>query len=384
VEALAYLCAAELCEERLDDAIRHVTRALLVSRAGGRSHLLANLFGLRGGMHALLGNLREAAECFDDELDAAILIDSTGQQSNALARQCWLATWRGDLDLALRLGKEAYALVAGGDLVGTETPAGMLAQAHFYAGDPDTCVDLLLTAGGGPDLPAVGPVTRSGWYEALAAADAARGRTDEATAWADRAHAHSAGLPRRTGLAQLARVHALLPGAPAAAVPYARQAAESLTRARDRVNAGRAHLLAGTAMAAAGEVDRARAEFAAARALFQACGAQLFLDQVIREERRMNARRPRASRHAAATGTAVDPDRPAAALTPREYEVAGLVAQGLTNRQIAEKLFLSPKTVSIHLERIYRKLDVSRRAAVATILARIPGADPRARTPDQE
>jgi hypothetical protein len=47
--------------------------------------------------------------------------------------------------------------------------------------------------------------------------------------------------------------------------------------------------------------------------------------------------------------------------------VARLVAQGLTNRQIAEELFLSPKNVSIHLERIYRKLGVSWRAAVAVI-----------------
>jgi DNA-binding CsgD family transcriptional regulator len=48
-------------------------------------------------------------------------------------------------------------------------------------------------------------------------------------------------------------------------------------------------------------------------------------------------------------------------LTPREVEVLALVAQGLRNRQIAERLFLSPKTVGHHVGAILRKLDVQTR-----------------------
>ena len=52
-----------------------------------------------------------------------------------------------------------------------------------------------------------------------------------------------------------------------------------------------------------------------------------------------------------------------AGLTPREVEVLGLVAQGLTDVQVAEKLYLSPRTVGSHLSAIYGKLDVNSRTA---------------------
>ncbi|HHP7238998.1 alpha/beta fold hydrolase [Longibacter sp.] len=59
-------------------------------------------------------------------------------------------------------------------------------------------------------------------------------------------------------------------------------------------------------------------------------------------------------------------------LTPREREVLDLVAQGLGNGQIAEALFISPKTVRNHVSRIFSKLDVSRRAE-AVVQAREAG-----------
>jgi DNA-binding NarL/FixJ family response regulator len=52
-----------------------------------------------------------------------------------------------------------------------------------------------------------------------------------------------------------------------------------------------------------------------------------------------------------------------AGLTGREVEVLRLVASGLTNAQIGEKLIVSPLTVNAHLRSIYRKLDVTSRAA---------------------
>ena len=50
-------------------------------------------------------------------------------------------------------------------------------------------------------------------------------------------------------------------------------------------------------------------------------------------------------------------------LTSREVEVLGLVAEGLTNAQVARELFLSPRTVETHLTSIYHKLGVNSRAA---------------------
>lgn len=54
-----------------------------------------------------------------------------------------------------------------------------------------------------------------------------------------------------------------------------------------------------------------------------------------------------------------DPD----GLTVREIEVLCLVAQGLTDKQIAEHLIISPRTVNSHLISIYRKIQVTTRSA---------------------
>jgi DNA-binding CsgD family transcriptional regulator len=58
-------------------------------------------------------------------------------------------------------------------------------------------------------------------------------------------------------------------------------------------------------------------------------------------------------------------------LTPREVEVLALVAQGLRNRQIAERLFLSPKTVGHHVGAILRKLDVQTRGEAGAAARRL-------------
>ncbi len=55
-------------------------------------------------------------------------------------------------------------------------------------------------------------------------------------------------------------------------------------------------------------------------------------------------------------------------LTAREHEIAGLAARGLTNRRIAETLFLSPRTVANHLYRIYAKLNITGRDTLAQVL----------------
>ena len=54
-------------------------------------------------------------------------------------------------------------------------------------------------------------------------------------------------------------------------------------------------------------------------------------------------------------------------LSPREQEVLRLVAEGLTNAQIAKRPFLSPRTVNAHLNSIYHKLGVSSRSAAVRI-----------------
>ncbi len=61
---------------------------------------------------------------------------------------------------------------------------------------------------------------------------------------------------------------------------------------------------------------------------------------------------------------------PTGELTPQERRVAMLVADGATNRETAAALFMSPKTVEVHLTRIYRKLGVRSRTELARELWR--------------
>lgn len=74
-------------------------------------------------------------------------------------------------------------------------------------------------------------------------------------------------------------------------------------------------------------------------------------------------------------GSLEEPWRP---LTAREFEVARLIAEGLTNAEIAGALVIAPKTASAHVEHILAKLAVSRRAEIATWVATV-GSGPPAR-----
>ena len=80
-------------------------------------------------------------------------------------------------------------------------------------------------------------------------------------------------------------------------------------------------------------------------------------------------------------------ESPAAVLSRRELEVARLVAEGLTNREIAGRLFVSERTVDGHLEHIREKLGVNTRAQVAAWVVRqaepSPAPQPAARVPSK-
>jgi DNA-binding NarL/FixJ family response regulator len=81
----------------------------------------------------------------------------------------------------------------------------------------------------------------------------------------------------------------------------------------------------------------------------------------------------RATGGAAAEGGAAEKEAVAAAgleeLTAHELQIARLVAYGMTNREVAAKLFLSPKTIEYHLSQIYRKLDLRSRTQLASLMA---------------
>ena len=93
----------------------------------------------------------------------------------------------------------------------------------------------------------------------------------------------------------------------------------------------------------------ARAQLRAALELFQRVGA---VPWARRAEAELRATGETARKRDPSTLTQ---------LTPQELQIAGLVADGLTNRQIAAQLFLSPRTVDYHLRKVFTKLGIASR-----------------------
>lgn len=118
--------------------------------------------------------------------------------------------------------------------------------------------------------------------------------------------------------------------------------------------------------------DRARTELCYGERLRRArrrAEARLHLRSALETFERLGAEpwANRARRELAATGETARSRRQSASetLTLQELQVARVVAKGATNREVAEKLFLSVKTVEAHLGRIYGKLGVRSRTELA-------------------
>jgi DNA-binding NarL/FixJ family response regulator len=130
-----------------------------------------------------------------------------------------------------------------------------------------------------------------------------------------------------------------------------------------RLQAAYSRALAARALAAAGTRPEAVAALREAESELDACGSVRVRDEMRRELRKLGAR-------AEVRGPAVSGDSGVAALTKRELEIAELVTDRHTNREIAAALFLSDKTIESHLRNIFVKLGVSSRVAVARAVER--------------
>jgi DNA-binding CsgD family transcriptional regulator len=191
-------------------------------------------------------------------------------------------------------------------------------------------------------------------YAALAAArlgeyDRARELIEEELEIARR---FGAGEP----IGEALRVRALL--APSGeAIELTREAVEVLAGSELRVAHARALIDLGAALRRAGHRRAAREPLGEGLELADRCGSVVETDRAMAELRATGAR----------------PRRPALrgvdALSPQERRVASMAGDGLSNREIAEALFLTRRTVEMHLTGAYRKLDVSGREELPGALA---------------
>ena len=156
---------------------------------------------------------------------------------------------------------------------------------------------------------------------------------------------------------------ALDEGDAGAAAEAALAAAAYADDAHADIEAALSRVLAGRALAAAGDRERAVAELERAAAAFHACAALRHRDAAERELRKLGRRVHRRTSKGTGDGALAD-------LSERELEVARLVVDRKTNREIAAELFVSLKTVEAHMRNLFRKLGVSSRAEVARTIER--------------
>jgi DNA-binding CsgD family transcriptional regulator len=159
-----------------------------------------------------------------------------------------------------------------------------------------------------------------------------------------------------------ARARALLGEGEAAEGLY-REAIDRLSRTQLRPELARAHLLFGEWLRREGRRVDAREQLQAAHDAFLSMGAEAFAE--------------RARHELLATGARVRKRTPDARdeLTPQEEHIARLARDGRTNPQIAAELYLSPRTVEWHLNKVFTKLAIRSRRGLQDAL---PSSDRQA------
>ncbi|HWV87290.1 MAG TPA: LuxR family transcriptional regulator [Capillimicrobium sp.] len=333
--------------ERFDDAERVCDRMVDAARRAGAPGRLIYPLDVRAQVRWRRG--RWAAALADAD-EAVRLARETGQLPLLAVTLPTLAraeAGTGRLDAARDHGAEALALAetAGGAATAMQARAA-LGFAELTAGRADAALAWLDAAAetaraGGYGEPAT-TLMAGDHVEALLRA----GRREDA----ERETAALAGAAARTGgawaHAAAARCRAMLDDdAPPPALP-----AMPFEQARG-------DLVLGERLRRARRRAEARAPLEAALTAFERLGAEPWAARAAGELRATGGE------HAAAA-----PSAPVAELTPHELQVALLVADGLTNREVAAALFLSPKTIEHHVGAIMRKLDLRSRTQLATLL----------------
>ncbi len=367
LEALYYLGWAENYLEHYDEAIAHADRGIEIARSAGQGRLLLPLMLLKGYPFEIQGRMNEALEVTDAAVEAARLSGNPHNLSWALFELAWAHYYRGNLDEAVDLCEESHRV--GGRLAGSTMPAASggpgwpLASALFERGDIERGLEVVEAIGGG-DLEHAIPVERCFYWEELATVEIARSDLHAAARYVELAEEQAArlGLSLPTALARRGRAALLLASGDAAgAAEAAAQSAEELEALGARLPAAYALMIQGKALSALDKRPEAVAVLRQAEEALDRCRSLRVRDEARRELRKLGAR-------AEVRGPATEDDSGVGSLTKRELEIAELVTDRLTNPQIADKLFLSKKTIETHIRNIFVKLGASSRVEVARIV----------------
>ena len=339
VMALAYA-------EELDRADGALVAAIEDAHSRGSVLGFATASHVRARVMSLRGRLTDAAR----EARYALAVERHG-------RRLWLGGARvvlanicieqGALQEAVQYLDAAERGSGPDDLVG---PSLLAARGHveLFSGDAEAAFDTLRAAGDAAQSAGIVNPVAAGWrvHAGLALAEIGDRAGAERLIEEELSLARSFGAPGPIGraLRALASIH---PPGPAleileAAVDVLKQSPAELERAHAMADLGGALRRAGRRRAAL-KVLREALDLA------ERCGATVLVRGALRETQAAGARPRRAAIHGEA------------ALTTREFQVASLAAEGLSNRKIADQLVVTVKTVEWHLKHVFEKLDVRSR-----------------------
>ena len=354
--ALSALAVAD----NLDAALRGADEILARARARGSALTVVAISGLRarielrrGDLAAAQADAQAAIELGPDLLGAEFLVMAVSsavlaglerdETPDSLRRLIDSADVRPDTEFLpsslLRYASGVLRAAAGNHEAAIDELCGCALDHPMFGGEN----------------PAMLP-----WRSAAALSMAELGRHHEARSLAadEVRRAESFGAPRAIGIAL--RAHALV-GPPAERSERLAVALAVLEPSLARLEHARVLVDLGATFRAAGKRTEARELLLEGLALAARCGART-LERRARAELAAIGVRPRKTERAG-----VD------SLTPSERRVVELAATGGTNREIAQTLFVTQKTVETHLGRSFRKLDISSRRQLPDVLARAAG-----------
>ncbi|HEX4225769.1 MAG TPA: LuxR C-terminal-related transcriptional regulator [Pseudonocardiaceae bacterium] len=338
-EADRFLGSAALQVGAFDLAARFSAAAVPGLRAQGKLGLVARALAVQAWTQTRLGDLPTAHAA---ATEAAHLADETSQpyvSGLALAVQAEIAALRGDYDQATEListaEKTGLAVAARPVLATAQRARALISLGQSRS--HDAFADLLRMFD--PAEPGYSLALRCYVLPELAEAANRSGRTELPELPETCSPALQIGLRYRDAvLAPSEKLFRIALEADLTAWP--------LDRAR-------LQLAFGEWLRRQRRVADARPQLRAARDMFDALGIALWGDRARQELRAIGESIP----------------NPHGKLTTHELTIAQLAAEGLTNREIGQRLFLSHRTVSTHLHRIFPKLGISSRAELAAVLA---------------
>lgn len=313
------------------------------------------ILACRVQMEVRSGRWDEAERMIEECLALAQTSQNPWYVRRMAAQRAWLSAYRGDLAIAvLAADEEIDSGVAAGHGVVEQGGRGLRGWCALARGDARAAAEDLdryqqLFESNNADEPALRQLAGD-HVEALVAA----GRMDDAERALAALVGPAARLDRTAMLAAAARAEALLraeQGDADAAIAAAERSLELYDRIDRRLERGRALLAKGQVHRRFKQKSLAKRELTAALDVFEALGAVGFADRARAEVARVGLRPP------AARG-----------LTETERQIASLVAKGMTSAEVGKTLFLSSKTVSANLTRVYRKMNVRNRAELSALL----------------